>query len=52
MNMIKKQVQHKMEYEINQIVKVINQGVNIVEDAGLAEVFLSLDNIEIILFII
>ncbi|CAD8059926.1 unnamed protein product [Paramecium primaurelia] len=52
MNMIKKQVSHKMVHESNQIVKVFYQGVNVIEDAGLAEVFLSLDNIEIILFII
>ncbi|CAK75939.1 unnamed protein product (macronuclear) [Paramecium tetraurelia] len=52
MNMIKKQVSHKMVHESNQVVKVFYQGVNIIEDAGLADVFLSLDNIEIILFII
>ncbi|CAD8063170.1 unnamed protein product [Paramecium sonneborni] len=52
MNMIKKQVQHKIVQEQNKIVKVFYQGINIIEDASLAEVFLSLDNIEIILFII
>ncbi|CAD8142500.1 unnamed protein product [Paramecium pentaurelia] len=52
MNMIKKQIQHKITYELNQEAKVIYQGANIIEDTSLAEVFLSLENIEIILFII
>ncbi|CAD8165798.1 unnamed protein product [Paramecium pentaurelia] len=52
MTMLKKQIQHKISYEQNQDVKVFYQGVNIIEDTSLAEVFLSLENIEIILFII
>ncbi|CAD8067855.1 unnamed protein product [Paramecium sonneborni] len=52
MTMIKKQIQHKINYQENQEAKVIYQGANIIEDTSLAEVFLSLENIEIILFII
>ncbi|CAD8063924.1 unnamed protein product [Paramecium sonneborni] len=52
MTMIKKQINHKISYELNQEARVIYQGANIIEDASLAEVFLSLENIEIILFII
>ncbi|CAK73347.1 unnamed protein product (macronuclear) [Paramecium tetraurelia] len=52
MNMLKKQIQHKISYEQNQEAKVFYQGANIIEDTSLAEVFLSLENIEIILFII